>query len=142
MDIKEQVEKKLKEGWIKSWMMIEVMAISEEATKSALEKHIQKMKKEDKTLIYKTEFSKIKNVKNPFPNIPEAYSQVVELELLTANYEKLVTLVINYGPSAVEILEPETLKMYMGEAQGILNALAALIHRFAATGAGGIMIST
>jgi hypothetical protein len=142
MEMKDQVEKRLKEGWIKSWMMIEALAINQDTAKSALEKHVERMKKEAKVLMYKTEFGEVKKVQKPFQNIPEAYSQVVEIELLTQDYEKLVTLAINYGPSAIEILSPENIKMDMGEAQGILNALAALIHRVAAMGSGGIMIST
>ncbi len=142
MEMKEKIEKKLKEGWIKSWMMIEAMAISEKTAKNALEKHLEKMEKENKTLICDKSFKDIKKVKSPFPKIDEAYSYVVELELLTENYDKLVYLVLNYGPSAIEILEPKKIEMGVGEAQGILNALASLVHRFAAMGSGGIVVSS
>ncbi len=138
----EKVRKKLKEGWIKSWMMIEVMAISEKYTKEALKKHVEKMEKEKKTIIYKKDFKEARKVDKPFKNINSAYSQVVELELLTENYEQLVFLVMNYGPSSIEIMGPEHIKMDMGEAQGILNSMADIIHKFAAMGAGGVIIKT
>ncbi len=138
----EKVNKKLKEGWIKSTMMIEVLAVTEEAAKESLEKHIDRMEKEDKALIYKKNFKKIDKVKNPLPKITEAYSNVVELELLTQNYDKLVYMVMTYVPSSVEILEPGHIKMDMGEAQGVLNSIAELIHKFAAAGIGGVIIGT
>lgn len=138
----EKVNKKLKEGWIKSTMMIEVLAVTEEAAKESLEKHISRMEKEEKAIIYKKNFKKIDKVKNPIPRIKEAYSNVVELELLTQNYDKLVYMVMTYVPSSVEILEPGHIKMDMGEAQGVLNSIAELIHKFAAAGIGGVIIGT
>lgn len=140
--LKEKVEKKLKEGWIKSWMAIEVLAITEEAAKSALEKHIARMEKENKTLLYKKDFKSIKKVASTLRNIKEAYSYIVEIELLTETYEKLVYLVMNYAPSSIEILEPGKIEINLGEAQSILNSLAEMMHKFAASGAGGVIIST
>jgi uncharacterized linocin/CFP29 family protein len=137
-------EKKLKEGWIKSWMMIEALAISEDAVKGALEKHVKKMGLEQNVIISRKDFKKIERVEKPFPNssIKEAYSGVVELEILTSDYDKLVFLVMNYAPSAIEILEPKKLSLDAGEAQGILNSLAELIHRFVSMTRGAILVDT
>ena len=135
-------EKRLREGWIRSNMMIEVLAVNKETAKSSLKKHIEKMEKEDKAMIYNVEFREIKKVKNPVPNISEAYSNIVELDVLTANYDKLIYMVMSYAPSSVEILEPEHIKIDMGEAQGILNIVADMVHKFAAAGLGGIIIGT
>ncbi len=140
--LKELAEKKLKDGWIKSWMMIEVLATNREATESALKKHVEKMEKENKTLIIKKDFQKIEEVENPLPNIEKGYSQVVELEVLTETFDKLMFLTMNYGPSAIEILEPSNINIDMGEAQGILNSIAAMIHKFAAAGIGGVVINS
>jgi hypothetical protein len=144
MDEKTQqtVEKRVKEGWIKSNMMIEVLAVTEEAARESLEKHIEKMEKEELVMIYGKDFRKIEKVKDPLPRIPEAYSNIVELELLTKNYDKLIYMVMTYVPSSVEILEPGHIKMDMGEAQAILNSVAELIHKFAAAGIGGVIIGT
>ena len=141
----EDVKKRVKDGWIKSWMMIEVMAASEEAARSALEKHVEAMGKEDKTIINKKDFKDIKKVENPLPRNPEikeAYSNIAEIEILTQNFDRLVYLVMNYGPSAIEILEPEKLSMDAGEAQGILTSIGMLLHKFAAVGVGGVVVKT
>ncbi len=140
--IPENIKKKLKNGWIRSWMMIEVLAITEKTAKSALEKHTQKMGREKRTIIYNKKFHEIKKVEKPFPKIETAYSCVMELELVTQTYDQLIYLVMNYGPSSIEILEPEKLKIDMGEAQSILNSVAEMIHKFVAAGIGGVVIST
>ena len=138
---KEKVKKRLKEGWIRSWMMVEVLATTKSTAEKALEVHIDKIAKENKTEIVQTEFHETKEVEKPLPNVEKGYSCVVEIEMLTENYDKLVYLVMNYGPSAVEILEPKELRIGAGEAQGILNSVSEMIHKFAAAGIGGLVIN-
>ncbi|NOX71991.1 MAG: hypothetical protein GXO64_04850 [Candidatus Micrarchaeota archaeon] len=139
--IKEKVEKRMKEGWIKTWMMIEVMAISPEAAKSALEGHVEKMKNEEGTLLYKKQYGEVKKVEKPLPNVAEGYSYVVEFEYLVSDYDRLMTIVMNYGPSSVEILEPSEIRMTLDQAQGALNSVSAMMHKFASQ-AGGVIISS
>lgn len=138
----DQVKKKLKEGWIRVSMMVEAMAISDKAVESALKKHVERMEKEKDIILYKKDFKTTEEVEKPLPNIPKGFSQVVDIELLVENFDKLVFMVYNYGPSSIEILEPEKIKMDAGEAQGILNTMAAMVHRFAALGGGGLVVST
>jgi len=138
----EKADKKLKEGWIKSWMMIEALAVSEEAVKSALEKHVEKIGREKDVMVAKSDFKDVQKVDKPFPNVETAYSYVVELEVLTRNYDKLAFIVLNYAPSAIEILEPKKIAMDAGEAQGILNTLADMVHKFVAMHGGAITVDT
>jgi len=140
-DIKEKVEKRLKEGWIKTWMMIEAMAISPDAAKSALDKHVEKMEREEGTLLYNKTFGDVKRVEEPLPNVAVGYSYVVEFEFLVSDYDRLLTIVMNYGPSSVEILEPGEIKMTLDQAQGALNSISAMMHKFASQ-AGGVIISS
>src|SRR4030042_3447698 len=136
----EKADKKVKEGWIKSWMMIEALATSEEAARTALEKHVRKIELEKSVIVGKKDFKKIEKVDKPFPNVEVAHSSVVELEVLTKDYDRLVSLVLNYAPSAIEILEPKRISMDAGEAQAIINSLAALLHRFVSVTRGAIMV--
>lgn len=141
---REKADKKVREGWIRAWMMIECLAVTPQAAKSALETHVRKMGNEDRIVIYRRDYKKMKEVMKPFRNkdIEKAYSYVVEMEMVSETFEKLVYLVMNYAPSALEILEPENLKMDAGEAQGILNSLSDMVHRFAAVGVGGVVVQT
>ncbi len=127
-------------GGIRSWMMIEVLAVTEKAAREALENHLKLMEKEKGVLISKKELKEPVEVENPLRNIPKGYSHIAELEAVTKNYETLANIVMNYAPSSIEILEPETLKLGAGEAQGILNSLAEMLHKFAAAGVGGVVI--
>jgi hypothetical protein len=139
--LEDLVNKKMKEGWIKSQMMIKVLAGSEEAAKSALEKHMDRMDKESNSIIYKMDYKDVQKVENPIPNVKEAFSIVVDIEVVTISFEKLFMLVLHYGPSSVEILEPEKLIVDLGDAQGVLNAVADIVHNFAAKTIGGIHIN-
>ena len=141
-DIQKLEKKKLKDGWIKSWMMIEALAVNKQAVDSALKKHIEKMEKEDKSIIIKKDFKEIKPGESPFQDVKEVFSGVVELEILTETFDRLFYMVVNYGPSSVEILEPEKIVIDMGEAQGVLNSMADIIHKFAAATMRGMLVDT
>lgn len=140
MSLEKDIEKRTKEGWIRSHMFIEVLAITEEAAKYSLEKHIEKLEKEKDVLVAKKVWKEIKKVEKPFQNIEVAYSNVVEIEILTKNYEKLIFITINYGPSSIEILNKDKVEMELWEAQGIVNTVADIIHHAASRGAGGIIL--
>jgi hypothetical protein len=144
-ELKEKADKKIsKDGWLRATMMIEVLAITEEATKHSLEKHIEGLGKEKKVILYKRDFGKIIGVMNPIPknpNIKEAYSLVVDIECAVQRYEDLIQIIMHYGPSSIEILEPGKVELNLGEAQGILNSLADMIHKFVAAGIGGVIVS-
>jgi len=100
------------------------------------------MSGEKDIIIYKKDFKDARESENPFKKGGKAYSKVVELELVSRRFEDLVYIVMNYAPSSVEILEPACLKMEVGEAQGILNNLAELIHKFAQASRGFVTIDT
>ena len=140
--LRKEEEKRLKEGWIKSTMIIEVLAINETSAELALQKHVEKMGKEDRTFITETKFHESREVEKPLPRIEKAYSKIVDVDLLTKDFDTLVRLVVSYAPSSIEIVEPESIKLDMGEAQAILNSLSEIIHKFAQAGLGGVMVGT
>jgi hypothetical protein len=134
-------DKKVKEGWIRSTMMIEVLAVNKDSAKSALEGHVKKMEMVKTSHIYKKDFKGFIEVEKPFPNIDKAYSYVVELEMVSKNFEALIFMVMNYAPSSVEILEPKELKVDIGQAQSTLISISEMMHKFARAGLGGVVIN-
>ncbi len=128
-------------GKIKVWVAIEALAVRKDVVESALKKHIDNLKREKNIQILKETFQETLKVDTPPQGAPEAYSQVVELEFIIDNLRNLVNFVIIYGPSALEILEPNKLTVDAGEAQDMLNSISALMHRYASLGAGGVVIS-
>jgi len=136
-------DKKVKnEGWIRSTMMIEALAINRDAVKGALEKHVKGMESVKGSYVYKKKFGDIVEVAKPMPNIEKAYSYLVEVELVSRNFESLLYLVMTYAPTSVEILEPKDLKLDIGQAQAVLIAVAEMLHRFAAMNIGAVHIPT
>ena len=145
-ELREKADKKVsKDGWLRAAMMIEVLAANRDAAKSALEKHVDSLAGHKQVILYKREYSDIEKIENPLPKRPdikEAYSYVVEVECALHRYEDLIAAVMTYGPSSVEILEPSSLKLELGEAQGIVNTIADMIHKFVAAGVGGIIVKS
>jgi len=139
-ELQEQIEEKLKQGWIKTWFAVEVMATDKDITEHSLKEHIEKLEKVKGALVFGKEFKSIERVENPPKNVLVAYSQIAEVELIVKDLLTLITVVITFGPSAIEILEPRELRIKIDEVQNIVNFLAGLIHQFAQAGVGGIVI--
>jgi hypothetical protein len=136
---KEESDEKVREGWIRAWMMFEVLAVNEETTKRSLETLINKLDKDVRVKIYNKSFGDIKRVERPMPNIELGYSLTCEVELISKKFDNLVQIVTEYGPSAIELLEPSKIGLDIGEGQSILNSISKMMHDFAAAGAGGIV---
>ena len=136
---KEDADEKVGEGWIRAWMMFEVLAVNEDTTKNSLETLINRLEDDNRIRMYKKEFGDIRKVEKPMKNVDIGYSLTCEIELISKKFDNLVQIVTEYGPAAVEILEPKKLDLDAGEAQAILNSVSQMMHQFAAAGAGGIV---
>ena len=107
--------------------------------KESLEKMIKKVESDKRVEVYKREFSNADKGESPLPNIKIAYAQSCEMEGVAKSMEELVEIVLEYGPSAIEILEPSKMQLSAREAQNMLNSMSEMMHRFAAAGAGGLV---
>lgn len=139
MLIKQEADEKVREGWLRVSMIFEVLAINEETTKESLEALMNKLDKDSRARLYKKDFGELKKVEKPLPNIEFGYSLTCEVELISKKLDDLAQVVSEYGPSAIELLEPLKLNINAGEAQTILNLISSIMHEFAAAGTGGIV---
>jgi hypothetical protein len=139
MLIKQEADEKVREGWLRASMIFEVLAINEKTTKDSLEELINKIEKDNRIKLYKKDFGEIRKVEKPLPNIEFGYSLTCDIELISKKLDDLAQVVSEYGPSAIELLEPLKLNINAGEAQTILNLISSIMHEFAAAGAGGIV---
>jgi hypothetical protein len=139
MFAKEDADEKVREGWLRSWMMFEVLAVNEKTTKESLESLMKRLEDDERIRMYKKEFGDIRKVEKPMKNIDVGYSLTCEVELISKKLDNLVQIVTQYGPAAIEILEPKKFELDAGEAQGILNSVSQVMHQFAAARAGGIV---
>lgn len=137
----EKIKKKLKDGWMRCIVNIEVMGATKDVTRDALKKHIEKMRHESKIEIIREDYGEVDKVENPPKNFKEAFSQVVEVEFVIDRIRNLVNFVFVYGPSSVEVIEPEVIKTDAGEIQEMSNIIASMMHQYASQGMGGIVFT-
>ena len=147
--IAENEKEYLEKGWIRSWMLFEVQALDKDVCETALKTHIEKMSKREDVKIMKVDYAKISKLDPPeqlkkalaAKGIKNLHSQVAEVVVLTQNFESLVHVVMNYAPTAIEITAPEKIVLTMRDAQHALSNVADMMHKFAAAGIGGMLIS-
>jgi hypothetical protein len=128
-----------KKKWMKVSLIFEVLGTNQEIVEKSLREHIEKLEKIKTCFVYKKDFSKIEEVEKPMKNVEKAYSQIVETEVMVKDLRTLMVISISYGPSSIEVLEPKKIEISAGEIQDVSNMTAGIIHKFAASGAGGIV---
>ena len=139
MITKKESDEKINEGWIRTWMIFEVLAINEQISKESLESLIGKLENDPRAKVYSKNFGEFRRVVKPIEGVDEGYSITCEVELISKKLDNLIQIVTEYGPSATELLEPTKLKVDVSEVQTILNNISSLVHQYAQAGAGGIV---
>ncbi len=135
----------LRKGWIKLWIMFDVQSNDEEFAKKSLKEHTSKMKKESDIVVKKESFGKVTKVDAPEAfkkaGIGKLYSQIYEAVVFIRNFEALINFTITYAPSALEVLAPEKIVVKQAELQNAVVSVADMMHKFAQSGIGGVIIS-
>src|SRR3989344_9429124 len=139
---KEEIKDRVSSGWIRSRMTFEVMATDEKLAQDTLADHIKKLKQAPDNEVISEKFDEVVEVNPPPREIPQAFSQFADVEILSQSIESLLLIVITFAPSSVEVMEPQKLEVNFSTVQSIMNTISDLMHRYAAQGAGGIVIST
>ncbi|MAH42196.1 hypothetical protein CL614_00510 [archaeon] len=147
-----EIKEKQKKKWIKAWFAIEVVAIGKEIAEQAIRKHMERMSKAKSMIITDIKYSEpseaqslpdqIKKKIDEKAQGEKAYSVSAEISFMCKNMTILLELVMMYGPSAIEILEPKEVNIPIDEIQNIANVFSGILHQFAASGIGGLVIST
>jgi len=141
---KDVLAEHLEKGWIHARLYFEVLGADPEVAKKSLKDHLSTVKKMDKIKIVSERYEEVEKLAEPPKKFKgkEAYSQFVEVEAVVSSVENLLYAVVFFGPSSVEIIGPKEMKIKLEEAQSMANAMAEVMHRYAAAGAGGIVINT
>lgn len=131
-------------GWIKVWMIFEVQAASKVACESAIKKHIDEMGALESVELVETSFTEVDEIDAPDGlkqrGVHTLFTQVSEVTIMMKDFESIMNVVINYAPTAVEILAPEKITISMRDAQNALVSVADMMHKFARAGLGGMLI--
>ena len=143
--INEEEKQLLDKGWIKAWLLFEVVAVKKEVAESALKEHVGKLKKEPALKILNENFTSTDPIEpaEQFKahGIKETWSQIAELLICAKDFEALMNMVVTYAPTAIEILAPAKISLDMRNAQNTLATVTDMMHKYAAAGIGGLLIS-
>jgi DNA-binding MarR family transcriptional regulator len=114
--------KKEREGEYKVNIIIEGISPDEKALEKEMEILESKLKNEGFKLL-KLEKSEISKEK-------DNYTAFLNVDLSVPDFSDLVYLIVQYGPSSVELLEPKEVKLDLSQAQGVLNEVASAVHYY------------
>ncbi len=134
----------LEKGWIKAWMLFEVVAVKKEVAENALLEHVKKIKKEPALRVMSENFTSTDLIEPAEQlkahGIKETWSQLAELIIFAKDFEALMNMAVTYAPTAIEIQGPSKITIDMRSAQNALATVTDMMHKFAAAGIGGMMI--
>ena len=126
---------------LKLWMIFEAVAASEDAVKGSLEDHIEKLSNEPEAEVVEETVEEIEKVENPHESLDEGFSQVAEVVVEASSFEAAIALVINYGPTYIQLESPDHYEMSLKEGQETLQNVADIMRRYAEMGVGGMLVS-
>lgn len=127
---------------VELWMAFEAVAPNEEALENSLIDHLEKLGNEPGVEIVEQEVENVKEMEDPGRGLEKGFSQVADATVEAESFETAVNLVINYGPTYVQIEGPEKIELELGEAQDSLQLVANMMSQYAEQGPGGVIISS
>ncbi len=122
-EISEQIGKKPENHKFLATMFIEGQSKQKKALENAHKDMIKRLKKDKVIRLLSIDEEDIEKQE-------DYYSVLFEVEFSAKNFEDVCYAVLNYGPSSVELIEPEEYTIDMTEAQGTLNDVATIMQAY------------
>jgi len=118
------VEELLGEGGVLSKLFIEVQGNDREMAKKALEKTInENLLKESNASLLEVRMFDLEKYGDKKKNY---FSGVAEVKLLADDFPSFVNLVMRYGPTAIEILKPQEVRLDYEQMHTLVSGVSAL----------------
>lgn len=120
------VDKYLGDGAILARIFVEVQANDREAAERALQRTIfDSLAAEGPVKLLHAKFYDIRKDKDM-----DFFSGVVEVKLLFMDFRAFVSVVMRYGPSAIEIIEPDKVSLTLDEMQSLLADVSEITQSY------------
>lgn len=116
----------LRDGGILGRLFIEVQSNDRDAAEKALKRTIFEGLAKEKFV--KLLYAKLYDIRKD--KDMEFFSGVVELKLIARDFRWFVSVVMRYGPSAIEIIEPEKVTLSMDEMQSLLADVSEIAQTY------------
>lgn len=118
------VEKLIGEGSILARIFIEVQSNDKEMAEKALKSAVlDSLVSEAGVDLLNVKFYELKK-----DGEGESFSGVTEVELLFRDFKRFVSVAMRYGPSAIEIIDPHSIKLSLDEMHSILIDVCSFSH--------------
>ncbi len=115
------VEQRIREGGVLAIIYLEVHGNDENAAKLALENTVfERMAKEGDVNLLEVRMFDIRK------DDTEKFSGAVEIKLVSRHFRGFISLIMRYGPTAIEIIEPDTLHLSLEEMQAIVGEVSSM----------------
>ena len=110
-------------------LVIEASGKQPEAVEKEMDKLEESLKQEPyKILDYERAETQTEELEDE--DEEKSASTFIETKVTVPEFTDVLYLVMNYGPSSVEVLEPEKMELTMNELQGALNDLASAVQYY------------
>lgn len=114
------VEKK--EGEFVFNMIVEGISNDEQALAKQMEVLESKLKAE--------KFKLLKFEKSDVAHEKDSYTMFFNADIAVPEFSDIIYLIVQYGPSSVELLEPDKVELDLSQTQTVLNEVASAIHYY------------
>ena len=122
------VEKQLKgfQGEVKENFRVRMTIEAFSESKEALEKQLEILENR-----MKAEKIKIIDFFKAMPDKQESnYSSYIDVEFYATSIHDVLGVIINFGPSCVELIEPKEMTLNMKETQDLMNEVMSAVHYY------------
>lgn len=120
---KESSSERISKGQIQARIIVEMMGKPADYVQKLLEDYMKVLKEDDRYIVESMDFEK------PSETDAGIFSTFCEIVLWAKQIEHLIELCIDYMPSSVEILSPETMKLPSSRFSAFLNDMQAKLHQ-------------
>lgn len=122
-------------------MVFEAVGKEKKAVEDSLSDHVESLKTENGVEIEEVEKDTAEEMQDPHEGLDKGFSQVLEMRARFEDFKRATEIVLNYGPTYVQVEEPDVYDMKLKESQQTLQKVATTMHQYAQMGAGGVLIS-
>ncbi|MCX6695328.1 MAG: hypothetical protein NTU61_03445 [Candidatus Altiarchaeota archaeon] len=121
------VEEKLSEGGILAKMFIEVQGNDKNMAKKALEKTVKEnLLKEPKASVLEVRMFDLQKYETDKKKDKGYFSGVAEVKIVADNFPSFVNVVMRYGPTAIEITNPDEVRLDYEQMHALVSDVSAL----------------
>ncbi|MFH0961477.1 MAG: hypothetical protein V1820_02230 [archaeon] len=105
-------------------LIIEAQGAPKEKVEEAIKKLISALEEQEGAKVYEKKFTETEER-------DEFFSNLADVGMKFKDFETLLSIVLNFGPSAIVVNSPQKVEVSAGEIQNIVGDVSAILHTIA-----------